>query len=352
MSLTRAQQTIWERARALGAGGQAVGLDDAKCRYLIARIAGDLGLLREFPELPDEVAEFYHEKDLRNLSLVGPAPLPLFSRLLALSPDADTYFACLASLHKARLKYQIILESQPIPTLEQVGPRGLLQYGTISPRSLGALLFWRKWFFDIDNRAGQETGYLFEPVIAHAVGGTPIPAKRSPVKRTRDGSKGRQIDCLIDQRAYEIKIRVTIAASGQGRWGEELEFPVDCIESGYTPVLVVLDGTDNPKLNEPKRVFEENGGEVFVGDAAWEHLDNLAGDTMSVFIENYVRTPLNHLFYELPDQLPPLTLSQTPGKILITIGDEVLSINRQGDGEEESGRDVAPDDLFSDLAGS
>ena len=172
----------------------------------------------------------------------------------------------MASLHKARLKYQTILETQPIPTMEQVGPRGLLQYGTMSHASLGALLFWRKWFFDIDNRAGQETGYLFEPVIAYAVGGTPVPASRSPVKRSRDNSKGRQIDCLIGDHAYEIKIRVTIAASGQGRWGEELEFPVDCRTSGYKPILVVLDSTENPKLTELSRAFRDNGGEVYIGD--------------------------------------------------------------------------------------
>ena len=37
------------------------------------------------------------------------------------------------------------------------------------------------------------------------------------------------MDCLCNDRAYEIKIRMTIAASGQGRWGEELEFPEDCL---------------------------------------------------------------------------------------------------------------------------
>ena len=29
-------------------------------------------------------------------------------------------------------------------------------------------------------------------------------------------------------KAYEFKLRVTIAASGQGRWKEELDFPSDC----------------------------------------------------------------------------------------------------------------------------
>ena len=71
------------------------------------------------------------------------------------------------------MKYANILRLQPIPTMDQVGPRGLLQYGSFSAEALTAFLLWRKWIFDIDNRAGQETGYLFEPIIAAAIGGTP-----------------------------------------------------------------------------------------------------------------------------------------------------------------------------------
>ena len=82
------------------------------------------------------------------------------------------------------------------------------------------------------------------------------------MKRTRDAAKGRQVDCIRGNRAYEFKIRVTIAASGQGRWSEELEFPIDCRGSGYLPVLVVLDPTTNPKLTELTRAFKENDGEV------------------------------------------------------------------------------------------
>ncbi|KKZ11424.1 MAG: hypothetical protein TQ37_07195 [Candidatus Synechococcus spongiarum 15L] len=154
--------------------------------------------------------------------------LGMFERLVCLDPNADVYFESLAALHKARLKYERILETQAVPSLDQVGPRGLLQYGGMNPRMLAGFLLWRKWIFDIDNRAGQETGYLFEPIIAAAIGGVPASARKSPVKRRKDSNKGRQVDCLCDNRAYEIKIRMTIAASGQGRWGEELDFPEDC----------------------------------------------------------------------------------------------------------------------------
>jgi len=167
-----------------------VALTDGICTYLIATICSDLGYNKSFSELPADIPPFFGAEDLESLVIEGHDAKALFERLVDLDKDADMYFACLSSLHKARLKYDVILKTQPIPTLEQVGPRGLLQYGQLSPASLAGLLFWRKWFFDIDNRAGQETGYLFEPVIAYAVGGTPVPASKSPVRRHKDGKKG------------------------------------------------------------------------------------------------------------------------------------------------------------------
>ncbi len=265
MGLTKTRQTIWEKARAYGSGDQAVCLDDEMCAYLVARIVHDIGLQNEFPELPAIIPSFFETEDLDSLVVEGVDPKDIFERLVNRNADSDMYFACLSTLHKARLKYETILETQPMPTLEQVGPRGLLQFGKLSPSSLAGFLFWRKWFFDIDNRAGQETGYLFEPVIAYAVGGTPVPARKSPIKRHKDKKKGRQVDCILDKKAYEIKIRVTIAASGQGRWREELDFPIDCRESGYTPVLLVLDGTVNPKLKELENSFLSQNGTVQFG---------------------------------------------------------------------------------------
>ena len=119
--------------------------------------------------------------------------------------------------------------------------------------------YWRKWFYDTDNRAAQETGYLFEPILAAAIGGTPVSAARSPVRRSDDETKGRQVDCIKGKRAYEFKIRLTTAASGQGRWDRELAFPQDCASYDHIPVLVVLDDTTNPKLVELVHAFEAAG---------------------------------------------------------------------------------------------
>lgn len=349
MALSKSQASIWAKARSLGAGGQAVSLSDDTCAYLVGRIVIDLGLQHSFPEVPRSVPNFYSKQPLASLVLPGLDCYALYERLVTKNADTDVYFACLAALHKARLKYERILSTQPIPTLEQVGPRGLLQYGQLGGRALSAWLFWRKWFFDIDNRAGQETGYLFEPIIAYAIGGTPAPSKKSPVKRHNDPDKGRQVDCILETRAYEFKIRVTIAASGQGRWQEELDFPVDCRQSGFTPVLVCMDSTPNPKLDALIRAFRQQKGEVFVGDAAWAHLEEVAGQTMSTFLEKYVRTPIQELLKHAKAELPELTAKWSERAIDIGVAGETLKIARQP-GPVEDEPDAMPDDADDEIA--
>lgn len=349
MGLTKAQATIWQKACTLGSGGQAVGLTDGMCNYLMSVIIHDLELSTHFPEFATAPYPFFGNRSFSDLSIENTNPKGVFERLVTANSDADTYFACLAALHKARLKYERILSTQPIPTLEQVGPRGLLQYGKLTGKALAGLLFWRKWFFDIDNRAGQETGYLFEPIIANAIGGTPAPAKKSPVKRCRDSNKGRQVDCLLDQRAYEFKIRVTIAASGQGRWQEELDFPVDCRQSGFTPVLVCMDSTPNPKLDALIQAFVKQTGEVYVGEAAWQHLDSVAGATMARFLDRYVKAPIQDLLRQATDELPDIVAKVRNSFIDIIIGGETLHILRTNGESVDVEMDEMPDDVADDF---
>jgi hypothetical protein len=352
MVLSKVQQSIWERSRAIGAGGQAVLLTDAMCAYLVGRIVLDLGLQSHFPEVPSDLSEFYVCRNVDELAIPCDDSRGLFERLVGLAPDSDTYYACLATLHKARLKYQRILQAQPISTLEQVGPRALLQYGQLSPRALVGLLFWRKWFFDIDNRAGQETGYLFEPIIAYSIGGVPAPAGKSPVKRHRARTKGRQIDCVLEQKAYEFKIRVTIAASGQGRWREELEYPIDCKKSGFVPVLIVLDSTPNPKLSELIAAFQRHGGESYLGNAAWQHLESLAGANMALFLEKYVRSPLDQLLKEATIDLPDFAARASAEHITLVLGEEELVIERRSHPlPDEPDDNELPDDVADELLG-
>jgi hypothetical protein len=350
MGLSQLQKSMLEKARSGGASDQGISLSEPTCSYLIAVIARDLNVLDHFPELPPDLPPFFESIQIGKLQIPGVEFFPLFERLLGINADADTYFACLANLHKRRLKYERILQTQAIPTIDQVGPRGLLQYGTMSARSLAALLFWRKWFFDIDNRAGQETGYLFEPIIAHAIGGSPFGAKASPVRRVADRQKGRQVDCIRDKRAYEFKIRVTIASSGQGRWQEELDFPADCRASEYVPVLIVLDPTPNSKLDQLEAVFMEHHGEVYKGDAAWKHLDGVAGPTMTLFLEKYVHHPLQSLLNEASLALPDFTASMRDAIIRLSVGGELLHIKRSSE-EIHSEDPELPEDATDQMPG-
>ena len=311
-----------------------------QCAYILMKIADDLDL-RDGLSAPwaEPLPDFFTAESPEALEIPGIDHRALFEELLQLDANADTYFRCLAELHKRRLKYARILQSQPIPTLMQVGPRSLLQYGSMSNYALAALLIWRKWFYDIDNRSAQETGYIFEPIVAKSIGGQSFSAKKSPVKRRNDPKGGgRQVDCIQEDRAYEIKLRITIAASGQGRWGEELDFPADCEASHYKPVLIVFDDTTSTKLTEISERFVQHGGEVHIGADAWSHLEGLAGKTMATFLEKYVRKPLDDLLDESPTEtsLPPFSVRQTPESILFSLGEETVKVERAQGSELDS----------------
>lgn len=349
-ALSQSKKTLINKARTLGSGNDRVYLDTACCCYLAAVIISDLGLETEFPEFTFPVDAFFEADESALLDKKGVDLMTILERLFRLNDDADTYFSCLASLHKRRVRYQRILRQQAIPTMEQVGPRGLLQFGSLSPRALASLLYWRKWIYDTDNRAAQQTGYLFEPIIASSIGGSPYSEKRSPIRRSTNKNKGRQVDCILDNTAYEFKIRITIAASGQGRWGEELQFPADCKASGYKPILVVLDPTENDKLTALQDAFAAVGGESYVGEDAWKHLDSQAGDTMTMFLEKYVRGPIDDLLKNAPSELPDITFRQRTDEIEICIGKEKHVIPRESQNEYDDD-DVLPDDVDEELPG-
>jgi len=215
--------------------------------------------------------------------------------------DFVLYIENLCALHRRRVKYGRILSTQAIPTMDQIGPRTILEYGLCEPTLLAHWVIWRKWIYDIDNRAAQETGYVFEPILAACLGGETIGARNSPVKRIgEDGkptSQGRQIDCFIpsDNLACEFKLRVTIAASGQGRFQEELSFPEECKASGIIPVLLVLDPTPSPRLEELSRKFLSCNGRFYQGEQAWKYMRKLAGKTISVFLDKYIRPVISEM---------------------------------------------------------
>ena len=81
-------------------------------------------------------------------------------------------------------------------------------------------------------------------------------------------------------------------ASGQGRFGEELDFASDCRASGFVPILLVLDPTPSARLDDLTAAFARYGGRAYIGDDAWQHLEGEAGPTMATFVERYVRKPI------------------------------------------------------------
>ncbi len=300
-NLSLEQKQLLNRSRILGQStALPIKLEDSELVKIISIILSDTGNNDLIPESISKFNRFpldYYKTPLSWFyeNITFDHFKEFYIKCINNIDDFETYFKCLCELHKRRRKYEQILSAQPLPTMLQVAPRALLEYGSLGNAQLASWITWKKWFYDIDNRAAQETGYLFEPILANALGGVPLSAKSSPIKRIKDQQRRRQVDCLVDDDAYEFKLRVTIAASGQGRFGEEVDFAADCRASNYNPVLVVLDPTPNPRLTDLALAFENAGGKSYIGDDAWNHLEQRSGATMATFIEKYVRRPISEM---------------------------------------------------------
>lgn len=280
-----------------------VSMTDREMARLISVALRDLGHEDIIPEWAKNIPyKEYYEIPLDWFTQDQQRPFEFDKFYLTCKDAVENFrviFRCLTKLHRHRRKYEIILRTQPLPTMEQVARRGLLEYGSIPVDALASWLTWRKWIYDIDNRSAQETGYLFEPMLSESLGGKSVSAKASPVKRADDPTKGRQVDCIVEvdgrKLAYEFKDRITIAASGQGRFSEELAFPKDCKASGYTPILMVMDPTPNDKLTAISNAFVANDGEVYLGDAVWTHLSSLSGKEIANFVKKYIKDPVEEI---------------------------------------------------------
>ena len=296
-------QNLLSECKVHGSGDAQVTLKSSELYALFCISLCDLGW--DFNDIEDigKPDDDYFEiprKWFNELQLPHATPkilLDVLERACAINTDFGLYAKNLCALHRRRVKYQRILSSQPLPQVDQIAPRSLLEYGGCDNELLSGWMSWRKWIYDIDNRAAQETGYLFEPVLASCLGGTPIGAKNSPVKRVdgngKQTSRGRQVDCLVagENLIYEFKMRVTIAASGQGRFGDELSFPHECRIAGFRPILLVLDPTPSPKRDELKAAFEKASGSSYIGDAAWEHVREKSGEFCLCLCKNISDRP-------------------------------------------------------------
>ena len=334
-------KNLYTKCRIHGTGEAQVAISNSEIYTLITLALHDLDW--SFDELGIEQIPLpalnYYEINLDwfeylETDIASEKILSMLSACFGKDPDFALFIENLCALHRRRIKFKRILSSQPLPTMEQIEPRILLEYGACDIKLLANWMTWRKWIYDIDNRSAQETGYLFEPILASSLGGETVGAKNSPIKRIDENgnptSNGRQVDCLIadTNTAYELKLRVTIAASGQGRFTEELSFPVECQAAGYTPVLLVLDPTPSNKLTELSEKYIECGGFLFQGEQAWKHMEQQAGNVMSIFIKNYIK-PAIKLIDDLEIQLPQkISLEWHGDSILISNGNANYNIPR------------------------
>lgn len=334
-------------ARMLGQGEDRVELSANELFCLLTQCCADLGISSGLSGLPRlSVAapstdyyrvplDWFQQPQQSAPEIAG--LLAVLARCTAQEPDFRLYFQNLAMLHKRRLKYRRILGSQPRPTMNQIGPRSLLEFGGVPDPLLASWLVWRKWIYDLDNRSAQETGYLFEPVLANCLGGEAVSATQSPVKRLNARGKptdeGRQIDCYdgAGSLAYEFKLRVTIAASGQGRFAEELSFPVECRAAGLTPVLMVLDPTPSPRLDELAAAFAKARGICRIGTDAWRHMEAKAGPTMAAFLNRYIKPPLIGMSAHDGNAPETIALSWTADRVTIKGQHDTYVIPRSPD---------------------
>jgi len=131
-------------------------------------------------------------------------------------------------------------------------------------------------------------------------------------------------------RLYTLReLRVTIAASGQGRFGEELSFPVESMAAGFTPVLLVLEPTPSDKLTELSEKYLECGGEFYHGEEAWTHIEKEAGSVVSVFIEKYIKPAIQGIEAVDISMLETITLNWTKQSVEISSSQSSYIIERK-----------------------
>lgn len=334
MSLTKQQKDFYKIFAQHGSGDAKVEIQPSDVVLLIHIAYIDLHETESNPEwfIPEFVC--MAKQNFYSLTPSMISSLPIVSQELAVDLlekcGATTttnviylYLKNLAALYRRRFKFYRIICTQPFPQTEQIGPRCLLEYGRCEDSLLFDWMNWRKLIYDIDNRSAQETGYLFEPILASCLGGESVSHKYSPVKRIDDNGKptneGRQVDCYIreEQEVYELKMRVTIAASGQGRFNEEMSFPYEAKKAGLTPILIVFDPTPSPLLDRLKNKYVEEGGRFAIGEDAWNYLYEKAGDEMGKYILKYIKPPISKMEFEMKDIPGDIILTANESQILI-----------------------------------
>lgn len=130
-------------------------MEPSELAKVIALVAIDIGkggeMAQAFPALWPKVVPQQEYYDIAvdwftapDVSVTSFDVVDMLDTGASLDQDFMTYLTCLTELHKRRRKYGLILQQQPLPTMVQVSPRALMEYGPDFPRkrllhgSLGA----------------------------------------------------------------------------------------------------------------------------------------------------------------------------------------------------------------------
>lgn len=90
---------------------------------------------------------------------------------------------------------------------------------------------------------------------------------------------------------YQFRSSVTEAFIKSWRWKEALLMASESYASGYIPRLLVFEDVRASDLVRLERSYAKFGGNVFSGEAAWEHVAAGAGENIQRFIARYCRDP-------------------------------------------------------------
>lgn len=97
----------------------------------------------------------------------------------------------------------------------------------------------------------------------------------------------------------------------------------------FNPVLLVLDGTPSPRLDELTLAFENAGGKAYIGEDAWSHMAYKSGVLMSVFSDRYIHKPLLGLSLNAGFEMGDLKMSWSESTLTISSDGEEYIIPRE-----------------------
>lgn len=143
----------------------------------------------------------------------------------------------------------------------------------------------------LKERTAAAIHYFLSNISRIALRGRVYPEETSPLMEEGSTFK-RSAECVCGPYIYHLKYRAQDVALSRWDLGDDMSMARDCRYSGYTPRLLIFDGTASPFRDWLEGVCYDHGGEVFLGEAAWAHVTEQASPMVRVCIERYCRDPL------------------------------------------------------------